>query len=94
MNLDVQKYLKISSIDGLLYISKRFQFAERYVLSFKEQFNFFDVNNFNYRIFWTISLTFSVVCTSIFIGKVVIKVQNFPIVAYLSDQAVPLSEVY
>jgi hypothetical protein len=27
------------------------------------------------------------------IGKVVIKVLNFPIVAYLSDQSVPLGEV-
>jgi len=31
MILDVQKYLKISTIDGLFYISKQSHIAERYV---------------------------------------------------------------
>jgi hypothetical protein len=94
MKFDVQKYLEISTIDGFYYISKRFHIIERFVLKFLNNILKF-LNNFEYffRIFWVIALIFSVTCTSILIGKVVIKVLNFPIVAYLSDQSVPLSEV-
>ncbi|CAG9811153.1 unnamed protein product [Chironomus riparius] len=73
----------VSYVGGLLGL-----FAGISMLSIVEFFYFFTI-----RIFWVIALIFSVTCTSILIGKVVIKVLNFPIVAYLSDQSVPLSEI-
>ncbi|KAL7031155.1 hypothetical protein ACKWTF_006917 [Chironomus riparius] len=74
MKLEVQKYFEISTIHGLVYITKRHHIIE--------------------RIFWIITIITSVICTSILIIELFVKLWNFPIVTYISDQSVSVSEIH
>jgi hypothetical protein len=93
MKLKVQDYLKNSTIHGLIYTSTAHHVAVRYLwhlsLEKYQNLNF----NFFFRFFWALSLIVSAVCTLHLISGLVTKFINIPIVVYLSDKSVPVSEV-
>lgn len=91
---DLQKYFEISTIGGVFYLSRRFHFFERYIFISSLPLKKLKINYFGkFRTFWLITLASFFVCTAILIGQFVIKIQNFPIVSYLSDQTIPVSDV-
>lgn len=47
-----------------------------------------------FRTFWAVTLISSIICTLTLIFKLGIKMNSFPIVAYLSDTSVLVSEIY
>jgi Amiloride-sensitive sodium channel len=45
------------------------------------------------RIFWALSLIASIICTSMLIEQLISRIRKFPIINYLSDRPIPISEV-
>ena len=93
MLINVKKYFEISSIHGLFYISKRFNLTEKYVKKIYSVLKIVKLISNFFRVFWVIALIFSAICSSVLIFQLVIKMQNLPIIVFLSDQLVFVSEV-
>lgn len=69
----LEKYFSLSTIHGVVYLSKD--------------------NKILVKVFWILSLLASIFCTTFLIVELVIKIKNFPIVIYLADEPVHISEV-